>query len=51
MARNNEGAVETGRKVWRLVPSSLLGRILLLTLLAMGVAQVASSVILSLIHI
>lgn len=45
MARNNEGALETGRKVWRLVPSSLLGRILLLTLLAMGVAQIASSVI------
>ncbi|KPQ03217.1 ATP-binding protein [Marinobacter sp. HL-58] len=45
MSRNDNGAIDTGRKVWRLVPSSLLGRILLLTLLAMGVAQVASSVI------
>lgn len=43
--RNSDGAVETGRRVWRLVPSSLLGRILLLTLLAMGVAQVTSSMI------
>lgn len=45
MSRNDTGPVEAGRKVWRLVPSSLLGRILLLTLLAMGVAQVVSSVI------
>ncbi|MFC4259231.1 ATP-binding protein [Marinobacter lacisalsi] len=37
--------MKTGRKVWHLVPSSLLGRILLLTSLAMGVAQVVSSVI------
>lgn len=45
MSRNDTGAIDTGRKVWRLVPSSLLARILLLTLLAMGVAQIASSVI------
>lgn len=35
----------TGRGARRLVPSSLLGRILLLSLLAMGVAQVTSSII------
>ncbi|MEQ9545065.1 MAG: ATP-binding protein [Marinobacter sp.] len=45
MSRNDTAATKAGGKVWRFVPSSLLGRILLLTLLAMGVAQVVSSVI------
>jgi signal transduction histidine kinase len=45
MSQNDNRAIDSGRKVWRCVPSSLLGRILLLTLLAVGVAQVASSVI------
>ncbi|WP_417531791.1 ATP-binding protein [Marinobacter lipolyticus] len=45
MSRNDAGASRANGKVWRFVPSSLLGRILLLTLLAMGVAQVVSSVI------
>ncbi|WP_143512704.1 ATP-binding protein [Vreelandella utahensis] len=42
---NSAGAVEAGRPLLRLLPSSLLGRILLLTLLAMGVAQIMSSII------
>jgi hypothetical protein len=43
-ASNSRGEGKPHRS-WRLVPSSLLGRILLLTLLVMGTAQVVSSLV------
>ena len=45
MPASNRRGKGKPRRSWRLVPSSLLGRILLLTLLAMGVAQVVSSLV------